>query len=128
MAAELTLGLELETGAWSFWRTEDRRRVRRGLPPEDPGWTFQVQGPAGRLCRGARVQSTLGAGAGRLGAGRCHDSDAGRLGAGAVGRVRAARGAPRSPPFQVSLEPEACTGAVALEEKRVGWRRLGRGE
>ena len=43
-------GLELEIGAWSFWRTEERRQVRRGWPPEYSGWTFQVGGAAGRLC------------------------------------------------------------------------------
>ena len=56
MAAELTLGLELETGAWSFWRTEEQLRFRRGWPQENSGWTFQVGRPAGRLCaRGSGV-------------------------------------------------------------------------
>ena len=49
------------------------------------------------MCQCARVRSIFGEGAGWLGAGRCHDSDGGRLGAGAdsaEGRARAARCAP----------------------------------
>ena len=62
-----------------FWRTEERRRVRRRLP----ACTFQVVGAAGRLCaRGPGVFSEKGAG--WLGAGRHHDSDGGRLGASAI--------------------------------------------
>ena len=72
MAAELTLGLELEIGAWSFWRTEERRRVRRGWPPENSGWTFQVKGPAGRCC--ARESGVL--------SGRARAADTTRMRAG----------------------------------------------
>ena len=99
MAAELTLGLELETGAWSFWRTEERRRVRRGWPPD---WTFQVGGPAVDCAHGGPEYSRGGRGPlTRLGCGqagsRCRGAGAGRS------RAR--------PSFQVSLGPKAGWGA-----------------
>ena len=116
-------GLELETCAWSFWRTEERRRVRRGWPswpPEDSGWTFQVGGAAGRSC--ARGSSILGEGAGLLGAGSCNDSDGGRLGAGAdsaEGRARRAQHFKFSSGRQVAREP-GCGGAGRPEPAREG--------
>ena len=51
------------------------RFVADGLQ-EDSGWTFQVGGTAGILCA-----CWSGVFSGWVGAGRCHDSDAGRLGA-----------------------------------------------
>ena len=84
----------LETGAWSFLRT-DERRVRRGWPLENSGWTFQVGGPAGRLCaRGSRVLS-----------GWYGPAEAG-LGPGAA----TTRMLGAAPSFQVSLGPEAGSG------------------
>ena len=94
-------GAARENGAaaWSFWRTEERRRrVRRGWPPrrlrlDISSWTVGGAAGLGILC--ARVRSILEeCGAGWVGSGRCHDSDAGRPGAGAEGRARAACGAP----------------------------------
>ena len=123
--------MELETGAWSFWRTEERRRVRHGWPPEDSGWTFQAGGAAGWLCaRGPGVFSEKGAG--WLRAGRRHDSDGGRSGAGAdsaEGRAREPAAARRAQHFkfssgrEVAREP-GCGGAGRLEPAREG---LGRG-
>ena len=76
-----------------------------------------------------RVRSILGEGAGWLGAGRCHDSDACRLGAGAdsaEGRTRAACGAPgRAKHFkfgsgrEVAREP-GCGSAGRPEPAREG--------
>ena len=71
----------------------------------------------------ARVRSILGEGAGWLGAGRCHDSDDGRLGVRAEGRSRAARGAPNISSF---TRAGRWLGSRAAEEQ-VGRRRLGRG-
>ena len=81
------------------------------------------------MCQCARVRSILGEGAGWLGAGRCHDSDACRLGAGAdsaEGRTRAACGAPgRAKHFkfgsgrEVAREP-GCGSAGRPEPAREG--------